>query len=83
MEPVYQDWEDAARRADNVQQEVIRITRVGLPAPLELLEQLASLENDLLAKLNALQNARTPERQTDGPVVALNAPNAPGWYCQN
>ena len=58
MEPVYQDWEDAARRADNVQQEVIRITRVGLPAPLELLEQLVSLENDLLAKLNALENAR-------------------------
>lgn len=58
MEPVYLDWEDAARRADNVQQEVIRITRAGLPAPLELLEQLVSLENDLLAKLNALQNAR-------------------------
>lgn len=58
MEQVYLDWEDAARRADNAQQVLTRLTRRGLPASLKLLDQIASLENDLLAKLHALQNAR-------------------------
>lgn len=58
MEQVYLDWEDAARRADNAQQVLTRLTRQGLPASLKLLDQVESLENDLLAKLHALQNAR-------------------------
>lgn len=56
MEHAYLEWEDAARRADNAEQAVARITRLGLPAPLKLLDQLASLESELLVKLHALQN---------------------------
>ena len=60
MEHAYLEWEDAARRADNAEQAVTRITRLGLPAPLTLLDQLASLENELVVKLYALQNSMPP-----------------------
>ena len=60
MELAYLEWEDAARRADNAEQAVARITRSGLLAPLKLLDELASLESDLLVKLHALQNSSPP-----------------------
>lgn len=57
MEYAYLEWENAARQADNAEQAVARLTRLGLPAPMKLLDQLASLESELLVKLHALQNS--------------------------
>lgn len=60
MGHAYLEWENAARQADNAEQAVARLTRLGLPAPLKLLDQLASLESELLVKLQALQNSMPP-----------------------
>ena len=62
MEDLIAWWRDAAQRADEVRDKIAKLARDGVPVSHELLVELAILEDDVAAKLEAVQREKVQAR---------------------
>ncbi len=60
MEHLISDWKAAARRADAVREKIAGLARIGVPVSRDLLIELARCEEEVIATLRAVRQARTP-----------------------
>lgn len=60
MDDLVREWEEASRLADETLAKVKAFTDAGLAAPQELVVELALREEAVLAKQQAVQEAKPP-----------------------
>ncbi|KQP21724.1 hypothetical protein [Pseudorhodoferax sp. Leaf267] len=62
MDPLIRQWDEAARKADALRERIAGIADRGDPVPPEMLVELALREDEVLACLRAVYQARDAQQ---------------------